>query len=228
MRALGYARVSTDEQVQSGVSLDLQAARIREFADANSIGLVEIVTDPGYSGSSLDRPGIRNVLARVASGEIREVVVFKLDRLTRSLRDWTAMLDDHFARGCSLRSVSDGVDLATPGGRFYLNLQFAMSQWELETITDRTSKAMVKKRESGHRLGQIPFGWRLGADGKTLEPDPAESATLATITQLSGQGMNTRCIADELNARGIPAKRGGTWSHSSVGALLRRSSGANA
>lgn len=230
MRAIGYARVSTDDQVRDGVSLDLQAEKIRGFAALHDLDLVEVVSDAGLSAKSLDRPGLTHALARLAAGDADTLVVFKLDRLTRNLGDWSHLIATHFGErgGKSLASVSESIDTATAGGRMVLNLLMTVAQWERETIVERTRSAMTHKRSKGERLGQVPYGFRLGDDGKTLEPCSEEHKIYQTALALRGVGRTYQQIADILNDGEVPTKRGGRWSKSSVSALLRWQPGMNA
>ncbi len=113
--ALGYARVSTDEQAREGVSLDAQRSRIRAYCEAKDLELVDMLTDDGISGKTLERPALRELVARCERGEVRNVVVVKLDRLTRRTRDLLALVDDLFlARHIELNSVSESLDTSTP------------------------------------------------------------------------------------------------------------------
>lgn len=213
----------------SGISLDLQAEKIRGYAKLHDLELVEVVTDAGLSAKSLDRPGLTHALARLRSGDADTLVVFKLDRLTRNLGDWSSLIDGYFGErgGKSLASVSESIDTATAGGRMVLNLLMTVAQWERETIVERTRSAMAHKRSKNEQLGQVPFGYKLGPDGKTLEPCPEDRRVYEMVAALRGVGRTYRQIAELLNKGDVPAKRGGRWSHSSVGALLRRFSEAN-
>ncbi len=230
MRAIGYARVSSEDQVRDGVSLDLQSDKIRGYAALHDWELVEVVTDAGLSAKSLDRPGLTHALARLRSGDADTLVVFKLDRLTRSLGDWSSLIDGYFGErgGKSLASVSESIDTATAGGRMVLNLLMTVAQWERETIVERTRSAVAHKRSKNEQLGQVPYGSKLGPDGKTLERDDDDLRIFRMIMDMRRDNFTHRQIADYLNAKSFPAKRGGRWSHSSVGALLRRFSETNA
>src|SRR5688500_18633397 len=87
MQVIGYARVSTAEQASEGVSLEMQARKIDSYCDVKDWQLSEVITDPGQSAKSLARPGMQQLLARVETGEVSAVIVYKLDRLTRSVAD---------------------------------------------------------------------------------------------------------------------------------------------
>ena len=92
LRAVGYVRVSTDQQAQEGVSLDAQQVRIRAHCISQDLDLVDLIIDDGYSAKSLERPGVKRVLAMLKEGRADAVVVVKLDRLTRSVKDLGILL----------------------------------------------------------------------------------------------------------------------------------------
>jgi site-specific DNA recombinase len=94
--AVGYARVSTDEQAREGVSLEAQQSRIRAYAEAKGLALSDILADEGYSGKNLKRPALQELLARCERGEVGAVIVLKLDRLTRQTRHLLSMVEDVF------------------------------------------------------------------------------------------------------------------------------------
>src|SRR5229473_2860839 len=115
MLAIGYARVSTDRQADQGVSLDAQTMRIRAMATVQSAELVDVIVDGGESAKSMNRPGVRRVLAMVEAGKIDTVIVAKLDRLTRSVKDLCELLEHFERKGVALVSVAESLD--TGSGR---------------------------------------------------------------------------------------------------------------
>jgi DNA invertase Pin-like site-specific DNA recombinase len=226
MVVVGYVRVSSEEQSRDGVSLAAQAEKVRLYCGLHGLDLVELITDPGASARTLDRPGLSRVLSLLDSGDATGLVVFKLDRLTRSLADWSLLIDRYFGRpgGPSLFSVSDSIDTRTAAGRMVLNIMMTVAQWERETIVERTRGAMAFKRSRGERVsGRIPFGKDLAPDGRSLVDNPAELAALAEIRRWHAEGWPLRRIAAELQARGVPTKAGGVrWQHSTVREILKR------
>ena len=135
----------------------------------------------------------------------------KLDRLTRSVKDLCELLERFERRGVALISVAESLDTGSAAGRLVLNIMAAVSQWEREAIGERTRDALRHKRANGERVGNIRFGFRLGADGKHLEPDPAEQAVLTEIRRLRQTGHSLRGIAASLNRRGLRTRRGSAW-----------------
>lgn len=206
MKVVGYVRVSTEEQAQHGVSLQAQEAKLRQYCDLYSHELVEVVIDAGASAKTLNRPGLTKVLASLEAGEVEGVVILKLDRLTRSVRDLGHLLETYFVKS-ALLSVMEQTDTSTAGGRLVLNLLISVSQWEREVIGERTSSALQHKKANGVKLGC---------------PAMSNEATLARIKELRGQGLTLRVIASTLTAEGHKTQRGGNWQAMTVKKILDR------
>ena len=222
MNAIGYVRVSTDKQADRGVSLDAQAEKIRAMAVVHNAELLDIIVDGGESAKSLQRPGMERLLALVDGKRVQAVVVAKLDRLTRSVKDLCELLERFERRGVALISVAESLDTSSAAGRLVLNIMTAVSQWEREAIGERTRDAMSHKRTNGERVGNIRFGYRLGTDGKHLEPDPAEQVVLQEIRGLRQSGHTMRGIAAALNRRTLRTRRGSAWRLEHVARILKQ------
>jgi DNA invertase Pin-like site-specific DNA recombinase len=222
MKAVGYVRVSTDKQADRGVSLDAQAEKIRAMAVVHNAELVEIIVDGGESAKSLQRPGMERLLALVDAKKVQAVIVAKLDRLTRSVKDLCELLERFERRGVALISVAESLDTSSAAGRLVLNIMTAVSQWEREAIGERTRDALNHKRNNGERVGNIRFGYRLGADGTHVEPDPAEQTVLDEIRNLREGGHTLRGIAAALNHRTLRTRRGTAWRLESVARVLKQ------
>lgn len=221
---VGYARVSTEEQATTGVSLAAQNEKIGGFAGVYDLDLIRIINDAGVSAKTLDRPGLAEVLGLLDVGQAAGVVVTKLDRLTRSVGDLATLLDRYFgeAPGKLLFSVGDAIDTRTAGGRLVLNVLMSVSQWEREAISERTRAALDHKRGRSERIGTIPYGWALGPDGRTLVASAAEVAAIAEARRLSAGGLSLRRVAEALDRFGVPPKSGGRWAASTVRGILGR------
>src|SRR5450755_1480108 len=220
MRAIGYTRVSTDKQADRGVSLDAQTEKIRAMALVHDAELIDIIVEAGESAKSLNRPGMQRLLALVDAGDVQAVIVAKLDRLTRSVKDLCELLERFERKGVALVSVAESLDTGSAAGRLVLNIMAAVSQWEREAIGERTRDALSHKRSQGERVGNIAFGSRLAGDGQHLEPDPAEQAALEEIRRLRSQGTTLRGIAMALNHRAFRTRRGTAWRLESVARIL--------
>ncbi len=221
MRAIGYVRVSTEKQADFGVSLEAQSEKVRAMAVVQGAELLEIIIDAGESAKSLNRPGMARLMALVDTGAVDAVIIAKLDRLTRSVKDLAELLERFTRRGVSLVSVAESLDTGTAAGRLVLNIMTAVSQWEREAIGERTRDAMHHKRANGQRVGTIPFGYRMAPDGLHLEADPEEQSILSRIRELKAAGHATRQIAGELNRLGFTTRRRTAWRFQYVAEALR-------
>jgi len=222
MKTVGYVRVSTDRQADQGVSLDAQEAKIRAMATVRGSDLDEVIVDGGESAKDLNRPGVQRLLSVVNGGKVDAVIVAKLDRLTRSVKDLCALLELFEKRKVALISVAESLDTGSAAGRLVITIMGAVSQWEREAIGERTRDALRHKRSQGRRVGNIAFGSRLAADGEHLEADPAEQAALAEIRQLRHSGATLRGIAAALNHRAYRTRRGTPWRLESVARVLKQ------
>ena len=216
MKAIGYARVSTDKQADRGVSLDAQTEKIRAMTVVHGAELADIIVEAGESAKTLNRPGMQRLLALVDSGEVNAVIVAKLDRLTRSVKDLCELLERFDRRGVALISVAESLDTSSAAGRLVLNIMTAVSQWEREAIGERTRDALRHKRANGERVGNVHYGYRPSADGRHVEPEPGEQAVLSAIGELRGRHRSLREIAVALNERGWRTRCGSAWRHEYV------------
>jgi site-specific DNA recombinase len=151
MRAIGYARVSTDKQADGGVSLEAQQEKIRAMAVVQGAELLDVIVDAGQSAKSLDRPGMERLRALVEARRVDAVIIAKLDRLTRSVKDLALLLERLQRRGVALVSVAESLDTNTAAGRLVLNIMMSVSQWEREAIGERTRDAMAHMKATGRR-----------------------------------------------------------------------------
>jgi site-specific DNA recombinase len=166
MRAIGYVRVSTDKQADHGVSLEAQEAKIRAMATVQGAEITELIVDGGESAKDLKRPGMERLLTLVDERKVDTVIIAKLARLTRSVKDLAELLERFQRRGVSLVSVAESLDTGSAAGRLVINIMTAVSQWEREAIGERTRDAMQHKKSTGrwrgeHRLRVLARGgWR--------------------------------------------------------------------
>jgi site-specific DNA recombinase len=199
---VAYVRVSTEKQADKGVSLEAQKAKVEAYAQLYEIDLVDIVVDAGASAKSLSRPGLEIALGMLRDGRADALLIVKLDRLTRSVKDLGSLLDKYFAPGkAALLSVSEQIDTRSAAGRLVLNVLASVSQWEREAIGERTSAAMQHKASKGEYTGgDAPFGQRL-VDGR-LERIPDEQLVIAAARGYRRAGMSLRAVARELEQLG--------------------------
>ena len=226
-RVVGYVRVSTEQQASEGVSLDAQRTKLSAYATALDLELVAVFEDAGLSAKSLQRPGLAAALALLDAGGADGIVVTKLDRLTRSVRDLGDLVDRYFSDRFSLLSVNDAIDTRTAAGRLVLHVLAAVSQWEREATAERTRDALGQLRARGLRLGGEALGWRRSeardeGGHRTLERLIDETSTIDRIVELDANGCSLREIADTLQLEGRATKRGGRWHPMTIQRVLER------
>jgi DNA invertase Pin-like site-specific DNA recombinase len=159
------------------------------------------------------------------AGKVDTVIVAKLDRLTRSVKDLCGLLELFEKRKVALVSVAESLDTGSAAGRLVITIMGAVSQWEREAIGERTRDALLHKRGKGERVGNIAFGYRLSSDGVHVELDPNEQASLAAIRTLRSVGHSLRAVATVLNETGHRTRRGTQWRLESVVRTINQDTG---
>jgi DNA invertase Pin-like site-specific DNA recombinase len=220
VRTVAYLRVSTTRQAREGLSLEAQKAKIQAYAELYDLKLVATVRDEGKSARNLRRPGVQKALKMLRGGKAEGLLVVKLDRLTRSIRDLTQLIDRYFRERFALLSVSEQLDTRTAAGRMMINIICVVSQWERETIGERTSEILQFKKGRGELVGSVPYGYRLAADGVHLEPDEEEQIGVTRIFELAGEGCSLREICAVLAEEDLEP-RGTGWYPNTVRRILR-------
>jgi len=221
-QAFGYVRVSTVGQADEGISLEAQRARIEAWCLANDVELAEVFVDAGVSGKKAsNRPGLTQAIEAVTkAGGV--LVVYSLSRLARSTKDTITIGERLDKAGADLVSLPEKIDTTSAAGRMVFRMLAVMAEFERDLVSERTQTAMAHKKAQGQRVGQIPFGFALAADGVMLVENQREQRVITIIEELRADGMSVRAIADELNARGIETKAGKRWSHTQVHRTLKR------
>lgn len=150
LRAVGYLRVSTEEQVLNGVSLDAQEEKIKAYCVAKDLQLIRIIRDEGCSAKNLQRPGMQEIIAGCKKSEFDAIIIIKLDRLTRSVKDLAYLVEDVFEKnGVAFTSIQDNFDTSTANGRMLMNILGTLAQWERDIISERTKDALKYKIYKG-------------------------------------------------------------------------------
>ncbi len=206
MKVIAYTRVSTEEQATQGVSLAAQEAKLRAYADLYGHDLVGVIVDAGQSAKTMNRPGLQQALAALKTGQAEGILVMKLDRLTRSVRDLGELLETYF-QTAALLSVQEQCDTSTAAGRLVLNLLTSVAQWERESTGERTKSALQHKKAQGVQLGA---------------PALKDKATIARAVALKADGLTLRQVAEALTAEGFQTLKGGRWEAMTVKRLLAR------
>ena len=205
MHVVGYIRVSTSEQSESGLGAAAQRHRIDEEAGRRG-WKVTFIEDTG-SGKNMKRPGIKQAREMLRTGAAQALVVAKLDRCTRSLSDFVRLMEEGQREGWGLVSLDMGIDTTTPYGEAMMSMAAVFAQLERRLISQRTSEALSAAQARGVRLGR---------------PQSVAGSLRSRIIQMRASGMSFRAIADQLNIEGVPTARGGVkWHPSTIDKALR-------
>jgi len=209
---VGYTRVSTAEQGDSGLGLAAQEAAIEAECVRRGWTLAALYSDT-LSGKTLARPGLAAALEAVETGAAGGIIVAKLDRLSRSLVDFAGLMARAQAGGWNVVALDLGIDLATPAGEFMANVLASAAQWERRIIGQRTRDALAIKKAQGVRLGR---------------PATLDETIVERIVNEHAAGAGWTTIARTLNADEVPTAHGGArWHASTVRAIVLAKCSAN-
>lgn len=197
-----YIRVSTQEQATEGYSIQAQTERLQAYCKAKGWGIFHIYTDAGFSGSNMERPALSQLLNDVEDGRVDCVLVYKLDRLSRSQKDTLHMIEDVFLdHGCDFVSMSENFDTSTPLGRAMIGILSVFAQLEREQIRERMAIGRTERAKSGlwQGGGWIPIGYDY-VDGR-LVPNPIRAAAVRDIYNLFLSGTPITSIKLAVNKK---------------------------
>lgn len=190
-----YIRVSTTEQALEGYSVAEQESRLRRYCEAMGFQIHKVHIDAGFSGASLDRPAIKEVIKDVQNHIVSKVIVWKLDRLSRSQKDMLIMLEDVFlTNDCDFISMMESFDTSTAFGRAIVGILAAFAQLERENIRERTTMGRHARLAQGHYNGaRPPLGYRFLEGCNDLRIDPYEASIVREIFSmfLAGKSLNS-------------------------------------
>lgn len=231
MKAIGYIRVSTEEQAKNGTSLDMQQAKIQAYTALEDMDLIETVADEGLSGCSIKgRPGIQKILEMVKTRQVKAVIVYKLDRLARNTIEAlqvAKLMDRH---GVALHSITEKLDTKSALGRFFFTLMASIAEMERGIIGERICAAMSRKREKGEACNNNP-PYGLYIVGDRLEPHPFEQRVIMRVQELRLLKYTIHGIIRELSKEGLFNRKGKpfgkTQIHNIICEALNQDSGKN-
>jgi site-specific DNA recombinase len=224
--AVGYVRVSTDDQVDSGLSLEHQEHRIKAYAEAQGLELVEIIHDEGVSaGKALAaRKGGLKALRLLNTGKARHLIALKLDRVFRNTSDALETAQAWDKAGVGLHLIDMGgqsINTRTAMGRMFFTMAAGFAELERGLVRERTSAALQQKKARGEAYCRPLLGFDVD-DSKRLVANRDEQRLIARIQAMHEAGESLHQIANKLNIEGVPTKRGGVWHASTIRQLLER------
>ena len=221
--AILYVRVSTADQVETGVSLDAQTERLLTYAKLNNLEVIGILREEAISGSIPlnERPEGAKLAELVATGQVKHVVSLKLDRLFRNSIDALTTTQTWDKKGVALHLTDmGGSSLSTNSamGRMMFAMMSAYAEFERNLTAERTTAALAHKKANNQAYSPTPYG--KDRDGERLTDNKQEQTVISKMRSLRDEGFSLRGIAEHLNSNGIESKQGKRWYASSVGYIL--------
>jgi site-specific DNA recombinase len=219
LRAAIYVRVSTEEQANEGFSIQAQLADLHRYAEIHNMEIVEQYVDEGYSGKSIEgRPHMQRLLKDSRQGKFNVVLVYRIDRLARKLKDALEINDEFERNGVQLVSINENIDTTTPMGKMVFQMVGSIAEMERNTIVGRVKMGMTERAKQGKFNGGICLGY--DSVNKTLVVNEEEAAIVREIFNLAEQGLGYKAIVGHLNGKGYKTKKGNAFSVNGVKDIL--------
>ena len=217
-RAIAYVRVSSQRQVDEGVSIEAQIKRIREYARYKGMEIddKDIIIEEGVSGGVpiWERPGGRHLRTRLETGAYPHILTMRLDRMFRLVTDALATVDELADSGISLHVVDmdgEAIDTSTSMGRFFLTIMAALAEMERGLVSERTQIGMNQLKATHKKFTQSIYGWDVDENG-SLKPNWYEQNIIDyMVWQIDKNGLSYSAVARALNRQGVKGKNGGKW-----------------
>jgi len=220
-----YVRVSTDEQAREGYSIRAQQEKLKAYATLKEWHIYGIYVDEGISGKDIDgRPEIKRLITDIESGKVTNVLVFKIDRLTRSTKNLIELMDLFNTHDCAFNSLSESIDTSTASGRMFLKIVGIFAEFERENLAERIRLGFERKAKEGYTLATYrqAYGYNRAKGNKLLEVNETEAEIVKRIFDMY---LNNDCtyykIAHILSAQNAPTKTGKQWATTTVRTILK-------
>ena len=226
-KAIAYVRVSSQRQVDEGVSIDAQIKRIREYARYKGMDIddKDIIIEEGVSGGVpiWERPGGRHLKTRLKTGAYPHILTMRLDRMFRLVTDALVTVDELADSGISLHVVDmdgEAIDTSTSMGRFFLTIMAALAEMERGLVSERTQLSMDHLKATHKKFTHSIYGWDV-EENSSLKPNWFEQNIIDfMIWQIEVNGLSYSAVARALNKQGIKGKKGGKWYSASISRVV--------
>jgi len=227
-KTVGYVRVSTFKQQRSGLSVEAQKDKIKQYASLadlemnSAIGEFGILLDEGYTGSNKSRPGLQELLSLVKDKrELSHIVFTSFDRLSRNTKELLEILQLCEERRVAVHSIRESFDTSTPIGKTVVTILAAINEMECMNVSIRTKDAHRKQRENGDVYSRIPpFGYK--RHGKKLVKDTEEHKALTLIRNMGAKKYSNGDIIRALQEKGMSTRSGAKWQYQHITKLINR------
>ena len=219
-----YIRVSTEEQAKEGFSIRAQQEKLMGYIEIKDWELYDIYIYEGISGKNItERPAINRLIADVLQGKVQNVLVFKIDRLTRSTKDLISLMDLFNEKDCAFNSLMENIDTRTPSGRMFIKIIGIFAEFERENLIERVTVAFEKKVREGYTISSfaVPYGYNRIKKERNITINEEESKIVKEIfTLYLDKHKSLNAIAKELNMRNIQAPSGLEWGNATIKYIL--------
>lgn len=216
-----YIRWSTEDQGE-GTTLDVQLDSCKAYILSQGWAFRDdlVFVDDGVSGATMERPALRRLREKISQRLVDCVVVYKLDRLSRSMLDVVKLVLEEWDGLCSIKSAREPIDTITPTGRMFFYQLMSFAEWERAVIRDRMTSGRIRRAQEGRHPGaSLPYGYRK-TTGKQIEQHPEQAPVVSRIFRLYLSGIGCRTISKTLDTEGFPGPGGGKWGEPTLGRIL--------
>ncbi len=213
-----YIRVSTDEQAKHGFSIRAQREKLTSYAKLKDWHIYDIYIDEGISGKNLERAAIQKMLVDIKTNKIKNVLVFKIDRLTRSTKDLIDLIELFQKHNCEFNSLTESIDTTTPTGRMFIKIIGLFAEFERETIVERIKVGLERKVKEGYSLcSSTPsLGYVRNRGEKVQRIDERESAIVKEIYQMFLNDKTISEIKKQLQIKRVKTKKNRNWTNKNI------------
>ena len=221
-----YVRVSTEDQAQEGYSIRAQIEKLKAYAVLRDWYIYDIYSDEGISGKNIvERPAINRLIDDIEDGKVKNVLVFKVDRLTRSVKNLIELVDLFEDNNCKFNSLTESIDTDTPSGRMFLKIIGIFAEFERENLASRLKLGFERKAREGYSLANYisSYGYNKEKGQKIQEILPNEAKIVREIfSMFVDENYSMTRIAKTLNQRRIPTKtNAGSWDVTTIRQILK-------
>ena len=215
-----YIRVSTEDQAREGFSLGEQEEKLRQLCKYKNFEILKVYKDAGISAKNMkDRPAFQQMLEDMKAGKLNYIVAYKLDRVTRSVRDLEVLISTLEQYHCYLICDRDDVNTSTANGRFFVRMLTVLSQLEIEIVSERTKFGLNGAIKAGHIPGQCPLGYYRDKD-KSLKVDITTKDLVLRIFEMYLEGKSYQTIANILNEEKVLSPNNKKWCDSTIDRII--------
>ena len=215
-----YIRVSTEDQAREGFSLGEQEEKLRQLCKYKDFEIFKVYKDAGISAKDMkNRPAFQQMLEDMKAGKLNYIVAYKLDRVTRSVRDLEVLISTLEQYHCYLICDRDDVNTSTANGRFFVRMLTVLSQLEIEIVSERTKFGLNGAIKAGHIPGKVPLGYYRDKD-KTLKVDVTTKDIVLRIFEMYLEGKSYQTISNILNEEKILSPNNKKWCDSTIDRII--------